>query len=66
MSYESTINGIKRPELNNSNILVEYNNTTIEFQLAKTLNLRSYVGSLVLKLETGFIIDLLLIKVWRV
>ena len=45
MSFESTKYGFKAPVLNNSNILVECNNSTIEFQLAKTRNLRPYVGS---------------------
>jgi hypothetical protein len=35
MSFESTKYGFKAPGLNNSNILVEYNNSTIEFQLAR-------------------------------
>ena len=45
MSFESTKYGFKAPVLNNSNILVEYNSSTVEFQLAKTRDFRSYIGN---------------------
>lgn len=37
--------GFKAPGLKKSNILVEYNRSTIEFQIVKTRDFGSYVGS---------------------